>query len=694
MTEQYEKNSKINDTDETVERQRMEWRRKAWSMPDLRGGKDKWFSLVEELMGLVKSGLANDMDAAPDLPKKLSQGLTWRSYARFLNGIGLTTNQGGKLCLSENGIKFCKEPTKICLANIMQDKIRLFGEFVDFLTSTSATVEEVNDYFISEYKLNWNNLTSTRSRMNWLDVLGLIHEIGEHKWEATEAGKEAIKNWIIVKPEALEIENNNLKDLKIEDPPEEIAALLQRLIDSPELLSERSTYNIWVPSPNRIGNLRTIVQFASERVAREDFFKFIAEEFKLKSSTVDSILPFLKASGLIKEVGRNIYMATPAAIAWLGTENDLDFIRILHANMRFVGEMIVAAQNDIVRNDLYAKAKKYGLNIDKARWIAGFLIEAGLLEETQYLHLKATPVGLLFVSTLPLEKEPEEESEASELPADNDKADKKNPDTFEEISERLRIASTDPMAEDKASGVAFEEEIAEIFKFMGFDSIKIGGPGDTDVVIHWHDNDGKLFTAIIDGKSKSNGLVSHTDISDVAIETHKEKNNASYVAIVGPGFSGDTIKNHAKKKGFALITVNDLIEIAEASLALGLSLQEIAIAFQVPDGLSNLEELISTKQRELDVITSVISKFVKEQETLEYLSPRDLFMLLRDTELSPSEDELISAFEVLSGPEVEVLCIVDEDQSSENIKYQLVDTKKTVNWLRALASAIENGMGK
>ena len=50
---------------------------------------------------------------------------------------------------------------------------------------------------------------------------------------------------------------------------------------------------------------------------------------------------------------------------------------------------------------------------------------------------------------------------------------------------------------------------------------------------------------------KSGGTVSHSDISDVAIETHKEKNNADFVAIVGPGFSGDTIRNHARKKGFA-----------------------------------------------------------------------------------------------------------------------------------------------
>ncbi len=683
--------SKMN-ANEDIQRQRTEWRKKAWSIPELKGGKNNWFPLVKELMQLVKDGEANDMDAEPNLSFELPEKLTWRSYTPFLNGVGLTRNQNGKLCLSDYGIKFSENPAKLCLANLLQNKVRLFGEVVEYLASTSATIKELNDHFIKEYNLNWKNLSNIRRRMNWLEVLGLIQEIGERKWETTDMGRKALQNWILVKPFVLNVNDEDTNDIEIDSPPEEIEALLQQLIDSPELLSKRSTYNIWAPSPNRIGNLRTIIQYASERVEKGDFFKFIEEEFTLKLSSVESMMPFLKASGLLKEVGRNVYMATPVAEAWLETGSDLDFIRILHANMRFVGEMIVAAEEDIVRNDLYAVAKKYGLNAEKARWIAGFLVEVGLLEETQYLHLKATPVGLAFASTLPLEAIPDEKNEDSNLIADDNSKDNKDPSMFEQLNERLQIASTCPMAEGKASGVAFEEDIATIFKYMGFNTTRIGGSGDTDVVVHWHDNEGKLLTAIIDAKSKSNGLVSHNDISDVAIETHKEKNNAAYVAIVGPGFSGDTIRNHAKKKGFALITTDDLIEIASASRAVGLSIQEVSMIFRVPDGLSELEELISTKQRELDIISIVVSKFIKEQDALESLSPRDLFMLLRDSEMSPSQEELMGVFDILSGSEVGILHKVDKNQSIENIKYQLDDTHRAVNRLRALAGAIEEGL--
>lgn len=227
---------------------------------------------------------------------------------------------------------------------------------------------------------------------------------------------------------------------------------------------------------------------------------------------------------------------------------------------------------------------------------------------------------------------------------------------------------------------------------MGFDAKRIGGSGDTDVVVCWKDSEGKNITAIVDGKSKSGGFVSHSDISDVAIDTHKDKNNADYVAIVGPGFSGDTIRNHAKKKSFALITDAELSEIAKHAQLLGLSLQEIALVFQMPNGLSQLTELISSKQRELSITSNVIDRFRKEQDELGGLSPRDLFLLLRNTDDSPSLEELLNVFETLSKSEIGVLSAVNNSRSPENTVYVLSEGKRVVNRLRALASAIEKGL--
>lgn len=686
-------NGGINMSLTDIQFQKSEWRKKSWSIPDLLGGKQEYFSLVKQLVELLRLGEATDIDTQPEL-QGISTPKLWRDYAPFLKSIGLVSNRAGSLHLTDVGIAFCNDLTKRHLADLMQNKFRLFGEVLEILAIEPGTVQEIDAKICKNYHLDWANCSNTRKRLDWLEVLELIQGIGNRKWQVTEEGYNALRSWRLVSPDIIDSFETVTNDISISDPPHEIAILLQRLEEMPELHKKRNTYNIWVPSPNRIDNLRVLTQFALERVSRADLFQFVENEFNLKKSSAESMLPFLKASGIIEEVGRNIYIATPAAKAWCETGDDLDFVRILHAHMRFVGEMIKAAENDTVRNELYAQAKVYGLNTEKARWIAGFLLEAGLLEEPQYLHLRATSLGKCFVAELPLEEESACET-TEEINEENNCIDSSNTltDKNKQIFEQLHTASIDPSAEGKASGVAFEEAIANIFNLMGFDAKRIGGSGDTDVIVRWKDNEGKNIIAIVDGKSKSSGSVSHSDISDVAIDTHKEKNNAEYVAIIGPGFSGDTIRNHARKKGFALITDAELIEIARMSCSLGLSLQEIALIFQVPDGFSRLEELIAARQREMDIITYVVSMFEKEQDMLGSLSARDMYLLLRNTDVSPSLEELLDVFETLSQSDIGVLYSVKKVSSAENITYILKNGKRTVNRLRALALAIEKGLG-
>ncbi len=675
-----------------LQQQKAEWKRKGWSIPDLRGGKQEWFSLVVELVQLIGNGSVGDLSLCPSL-NTIHTAYPWRTYTPFLKGIGLISNRSGTLSLTEIGLRFSQSPSKKGLANLLHDRYRLFGETLALIQSVPKTVEEVDKELCREYCLDWANLSNTRRRMDWLEILDLIQSVGNRKWSLTDDGLNFLDQLLLVTPEALDSALTAAGEITLTPPPAEIQELLQALKDEPLLHKKRNTYNVWVPSPNRIENLRTIVQFSFERVTRTELFNFIEEEFGLKVSSVESMMPFLKADGFLEEVGRNIYMATSAAKAWCETGNDLDFIRILHAHKRFVGELLIAAKDVSVRNDIYAQAKKYGLNTEKTRWIIGFLLEAGLLEETQYLHIKTTPIGLKLAAELPLSEAMPDESSVNETDLTNEKAGGETAKTSDDkLFDALRTAARDPMAGGKASGVAFEESITSVFRYMGFDAKRIGGPGNTDVIIRWKDSDGKTIVAIVDGKSKSNSTVTHSDISDVAIETHKEKNNADFVAIISPGFSGDTIKNHARKKGFALVTDSELIDIAKHSKALGLSLVEISSLFKVPNGLSQLDELISTKKREMEIITLVISTFKQEQEAMDSLSARDLYFLLRRTDVSPSMEELISAFEILSKEEIGVLSQVKEASSLENVTYSLSEGVRSVNRLRVLASAIEKGL--
>lgn len=101
---------------------------------------------------------------------------------------------------------------------------------------------------------------------------------------------------------------------------------------------------------------------------------------------------------------------------------------------------------------------------------------------------------------------------------------------------------------------------------------------------------------------------------------------------------------------------------------------------------------MASKQRELDLISMVITKFREEQDLLGNLSPRDLFLLLRHTNISPSLEELLCVIETLSRPEIGILQIKNSARSVENTVYGIVGEKGNVNRLRALATAIDKGL--
>ena len=201
------------------------------------------------------------------------------------------------------------------------------------------------------------------------------------------------------------------------------------------------------------------------------------------------------------------------------TKNDPEFAKQL------------ASLADVAVDDAFGVSHRaHASNAGIAQYVevvAGFLIEAGLLEETRYLHLKATRAGALMASSLPLEGEPAKTAEAPGTP-DDERPEAEAASAGERLFERLLRASCDPAAEGKPSGTAFEEEIAEAFRYMGFDAKRLGGPGNTDVLVRWSDDEGGSFAAVVEGKSKSGGAVYHTDISDVSIDAHMEKAAATF----------------------------------------------------------------------------------------------------------------------------------------------------------------------
>lgn len=695
-----------SETGESLHIQRALWRRQGATVPTLHGGKRSWFRLVLELIDQIDAGMVTASGARPNLPEEIfsetsprnaavptTEPLTWREYSRFLKSTGLAQTVNGELALTTLGQEFLRTRSARTLGKVLASSYRLLAEALLFISKAPAKVEDVDAHLRSSYETNWGTLGGTRGRIDWLDALGAIEPMEGRAWRITATGESILADCEIVTPEALDSATADTPQLA--EAPPVIADLLNGLVIGARTHASRSTYNIWVPSPatrpNKVENLRTVVNAAVDPLDREELLGFIATTFALRRSSVDSMLPFLRASGLIQEVGLGVFQATSYAQAWLQSDDDINFVRILHANMRFVGEMLQVAQSGVVRAEVYEQAGKFGLNIDKSRWIAAFLQDTGLLEQPKYGSLRTTSLGLALLPELPLAAmNPDTDTDTDNV-TERPKEEPERPGSprAELYTDVLDRFSRTPMALEMAAGKALELSIRDCFLAMGFEAHSISGSGATDVLVRWSDETGNESVAIVEAKSRATGSVGHTDVSDVAIETHKTTHGAGFVAIVGPGFSGETIKNMAIKRNWVLLEAARLGMIADEAIALGISPATTSLMFS-PGGLDELDEALRHRRRELFLVSFVVSQLAEEaRATGEAITPRDISRDGRATELRPSVDEVVDALNLLRNTAPETIRIVDENKDPKFSGYVLGAARPAASALRAVAQAIE-----
>ncbi len=670
------------------------WAQQSWSAPSLGCSKKLLIPFTTELLNLLQENPEVDPGSKPDSKLAVSPQI-WRRNIHALTLMGLVEKSSKSAILSENGRQFLTTGDSSIIADNIAARTRLFSEILDRLALEPQTTETLHEDLVTAYDLDWKSDANTRLRIAWLEALGLVEWLAERRLGLTALGQKKLKIWPVVSPEGSRASNSPTHG-PINQAPQAIQLLLDELDQNPKGHESRSTHNIFLPSPpsapNKIENLREIVLAASESIAREELITFISEQFAIKPSSVESMFPFLRWAGFIQEVRRGVFSATPGALAWLESNSPFDFVRIMHANVLFIGELLESARPGINRNDLYGRGQVYGLNKEKVRWRLSLMIDAGMVFETNWTTVRTSPEGLALLQTLSLKRPKTEENIADrELPESSEKTSGLSAVKF--LVENLIRSSTDPLADDLPSGSAFEKYIAESFRQMGFLANVISGAGDTDVLVEWADESGKAFTAIVDGKSTSSGRIAHTNISELAIDAHKDKNGADFVAIVAPGFSGKTITTMAEKRAWVLLTAGELAQVVEAQATLALEPQEVALIFQGAKGLSKLGEKIEAKTREKEIVTLVISRLNHETQSGESFSARDISLIERASDLAPTTAEIVEGIEFLRSAAPGAILLVEESQDPKYSTYRIGNAALAARRLRSSASAIENGLG-
>jgi hypothetical protein len=146
--------------------------------------------------------------------------------------------------------------------------------------------------------------------------------------------------------------------------------------------------------------------------------------------------------------------------------------------------------------------------------------------------------------------------------------------------------------------------LAEAFRVLGFDAIKIGGRGDTDIRVTAPLGKHQ-YIAIVDAKSSRTGKVADTAIHIPSLHDHREKHQAEYVMVVAPMFMRGNAIAHAEREQVVLMEIESLIAILEMYRHTPLSLYTLREMFIRPGLYGTALDPVREAHEQVDLLTAL-----------------------------------------------------------------------------------------
>lgn len=295
------------------------------------------------------------------------------------------------------------------------------------------------------------------------------------------------------------------------------------------------------------------------------------QHYGLNENVATQQVGMLRKYGLL-EVQAQICVPSSDAIRWLRSGHAEIVIGTLHANIRFVGELLDEIQRPQSREQLRRVANDtFGLGWQKVQQIAyrlNWLRSAGLAQMLTGWQYQATDAGLEFLKQLALyrpvavsapapdESLPESvaglpqdgpgpsgkfdaiEDQGDETASPNEAGNRSAHDLAAEIGDRLESLSCDGSKHQE-----FEIAVRDAFAFLGFSAERLSGSGQTDVLLaairppgarRPDDSASWSYKVAVDAKAATNGALGDGQVSFPALTLHREKHAAAFSVLVGP----------------------------------------------------------------------------------------------------------------------------------------------------------------
>ncbi|MCR1162149.1 hypothetical protein NEK97_11810 [Paenarthrobacter sp. UW852] len=647
------------------------WASRISAMPYMPGGGKNQIQTLETLLAAVDSndGLATaEVDLGDGVHRSLREAVKQIAPAGFVTHLDrdhLVVSDEARVWLSS------RDPRD--LLAIFHRHVRFVGELLHTFAAGHKTVRELTDEATTRYQLQWSTLDQVRRRITWMSAMGLVEYKTNTLIGLTATGLEATSSLRVGGPE--QILESMATAVTLPEAPEIIAALLKQL--SPDELAARNPVLGYIPRGNGetdlVQSLYLLVNAASPSISRADLLAFAQKSFGVSESSFSAVMTTLNKSGLLEQVGFNIYSPSGPAAAWLESQSTLDLVLLLHRRYLFMLEILpMLAEFDKAPDLARAAYEHYGMarvDVGGVRTRLQLLKAAGLIAERANWRYQPTPLGERLALEVPLQAVLEEDTGSGRDAGARGPGDSLA-NTLSLELEAAAIAGETPIRLEKA--------VADAFSYLGFEARHIGGGGKTDVLATVEDSNGNPVRVILDAKAARSGTVNEGAVSFDTLSEHKEKHQADFVALVGPGFDGGRVRARAEQNGVALITVAELCralrrqEITPRSAATFLNLVDARSGAR-----KDLESGWSQAERRITLLSQVVAVLahearVADEVTLGALSAEQIYLIVRDEiDPRPSTRDIEEVLQLLEHPLI--ASTIRSSGAAGRSSYRLVD---------------------
>lgn len=440
--------------------------------------------------------------------------------------------------------------------------------------------------------------------------------------------------------------------------------------------------------------LRCIVD---ERPGRDELDAWVQQRFSVTKQRAAFVVRYLARAGLLS-LSTTSSQLTPAGERWLATRDDEFLFALVHGRIRFVGEFLAYLDSPRTTEEVLQYANNhYAMNWTTSAQITRrrqFLASLRYLEPDDSGGMRRTEAGTRALSRVELAAQVERpaetprvpaEQEGTRLPIDEPLSEPRESGPAASLIERLKAtahASNDPSA--------FEDAVRDAFAFLGFAAERLGGSGQTDVLIDAHLGDDS-YRVVIDAKTTAKEAVGDGQIDWTTIDDHKTKHRADHAAIVGPAFRQGRVTERATDgRSVALIDIERLSDVLRQHAAAPLDLAAYRNLFRTDEGAEDVIEIGESLRRQLILAAEILrctEEIERDQGGIEvgdYFWNLDAFAEQFDGERA-SREEIAAVCEMLSQPPLSLL-------RKDGLHFRSLGSRDTqISRLRLLADLIEAG---